>query len=156
MKKSNAMRELDRAKIKYEAREYEVDENDLSAVTLAGKIGEDITRIFKTLALFNEKKELIIACIPGSDEIDLRKLAKVSNSKKVEMLNMKDLLEHTGYIRGGCSPVGIKKRHKTFIHSSALNKEKILISAGVRGIQMDLSPQDLIKYLHMEVAEIIV
>ncbi|MGL5949801.1 MAG: Cys-tRNA(Pro) deacylase [Cetobacterium sp.] len=155
MKKTNAMRELEKAKISYSSLSYEFDENDLSAITLAAKTGQDITRIFKTLALFNEKKELVIACIPGSDEIDLKKLAKAAGSKKVEMLNMKDLMEYTGYVRGGCSPIGIKKRHRAFIHESVLKKESILISAGVRGMQIEISPADLIKYLKIEVRDLI-
>lgn len=109
MKKTNAMRELDKNKIKYDFVEYEVDENDLSAISVSIKTGQDITKIFKTLILLNEKREMLVACIPGSDNIDLKKLAKLSGDKKVEMLEMKELFNMTGYIRGGCSPVGIKK-----------------------------------------------
>lgn len=156
MKKTNAMRELDKNKIKYDFVEYEVDENDLSAISVSIKTGQDITKIFKTLILLNEKREMLVACIPGSDNIDLKKLAKLSGDKKVEMLEMKELFNMTGYIRGGCSPVGIKKRHKTFMHQSALNKDTIFISGGMRGIQIIISPNDLIKYLNMTVGDIIV
>ena len=156
MKKTNAMRELDKKKIKYDYREYEVDESDLSAIAVSLKTGEDITRIFKTLVLLTEKKEMIVACIPGADTIDLKKLAKVAGVKKVEMLELKELFNMTGYIRGGCSPIGIKKRHQSFIHQSALNKEYIMISAGVRGLQIIIEPRALIEYLNMVVGDIIV
>ncbi len=156
MKKTNAMRELDKNKIKYEFVEYEVDENDLSAISVSIKTGQDITKIFKTLILLNEKREMLVACIPGSDNIDLKKLAKLSGDKKVEMLEMRELFNMTGYIRGGCSPIGIKKRHKTFIHQSALNKDTIFISGGMRGIQIIISPNELIEYLNMAIGDIIV
>ncbi|WP_294705946.1 Cys-tRNA(Pro) deacylase [uncultured Fusobacterium sp.] len=156
MKKTNAMRELDKQKIKYDFKEYEVDENDLSAIAVSIKTGEDITKIFKTLVLLTEKKEMLVACIPGADSVDLKKLAKVAGAKKVEMLELKELFNMTGYIRGGCSPIGIKKRHQTFIHESALNKDYIMISAGVRGMQIIIDPKELIKYLNMTVGDIIV
>ena len=156
MKKTNAMRELDKNKIAYEIKEYEVDENDLGAIAVSMKTGQDITKIFKTLVLLTDKNDMIVACIPGADNIDLKKLAKVAGAKKVEMLEMKKLLPMTGYIRGGCSPIGIKKRHRTFIHESALTKDKIMISGGMRGLQVIISPEDLIKYVDMEVADIIV
>lgn len=156
MKKTNAMRELDKQKIKYDFKEYEVDENDLSAIAVSIKTGEDITKIFKTLVLLTEKKEMLVACIPGADSVDLKKLAKVAGAKKVEMLELKELFNMTGYIRGGCSPIGIKKRHQTFIHESALNKDYIMISAGVRGMQIIIDPKELIKYLNMTVEDIIV
>lgn len=156
MKKTNAMRELEKQKIKYDFKEYEVDENDLSAIAVSIKTGEDITKIFKTLVLLTEKKEMLVACIPGADSVDLKKLAKVAGAKKVEMLELKELFNMTGYIRGGCSPIGIKKRHQTFIHESALNKDYIMISAGVRGMQIIIDPKELIKYLNMTVGDIIV
>lgn len=156
MKKTNAVRELDKAKIKYFLHEYEVDENHLDAISVAIKTNQDITKVFKTLVLLNEKNEILVACIPGADNIDLKKLAKVSENKKVEMLELKKLFDMTGYIRGGCSPIGIKKRHKTFIHKSALNFETILISAGQRGIQIEINPNDLISYLDIKVDDIIV
>lgn len=156
MKKTNAMRELDKAKINYEAIEYEVDLNDLSAINVAIKTGADITTLFKTLALFNEKKELIIACIPGADELNLKKLATLANCKKVEMVELKLLQSVTGYIRGGCSPIGIKKKHSAFIHESALEKEKIYISGGQRGVQIKISPSDLIEFLNMKSGNIVI
>lgn len=156
MKKTNAMRELDKSKIAYNYREYEVDENDLSAIAVSLKTGQDITKIFKTLVLLTEKKEMIVACIAGADNIDLKKLAKLAEVKKVEMLELKELFNMTGYIRGGCSPIGIKKRHKSFIDSSVLTKDIIMISAGIRGLQILINPQDLIKHLNMTVGDIIV
>ncbi|WP_349764357.1 Cys-tRNA(Pro) deacylase [Fusobacterium sp. SYSU M8D902] len=156
MKKTNAMRELDKSKITYNYREYEVDENDLSAIAVSLKTGQDITKIFKTLVLLTEKKEMIVACIAGADNIDLKKLAKLAEVKKVEMLELKELFNMTGYIRGGCSPIGIKKRHRSFIDSSVLTKDIIMISAGIRGLQILINPQDLIKHLNMTVGDIIV
>lgn len=150
------MRELEKAKISFQHHEYEVDENHLGAIDVALKMGQDISSVFKTLVLVNEKKEMIVACIPGSDNIDLKKLAKLSQSKKVEMIEMKQLLPMTGYIRGGCSPIGIQKKHRTFMHQSALEKEKIIVSAGLRGMQLELRPQDLISYLKIEVGDIVV
>ncbi len=155
MKKTNAIRELEIQKIKHKVYQYEVDEKHLDAISVAVKTNEDITRIFKTLVLVNEKKEMIVACISGIDKIDLKKLAKLSESKKVEMILMKDLLSMTGYIRGGCSPVGIKKKHKSFIDKSALKNEKILISGGQRGIQIEIVPKFLIEYLGMTVGDIV-
>lgn len=156
MKKTNAMRELDRNKISYEGIEYDVDENYLGAISVASKTGADITKVFKTLVTINEKNELIIACIPGSDEIDLKKLANLSKSKKIEMLEMKKLQEKTGYVRGGCSPIGIKKKHLSFIHNSSITKDYIYISGGQKGLQIKLNPRDLIKYLNMEVDDLII
>lgn len=156
MKKTNVMRELDRAKIPYEAFEYTVDLDDLSAINVASKTGTDITSLFKTLALFNEKKELIIACIPGADELDLKKLAILANSKRVEMVELKLLQSVTGYVRGGCSPIGIKKKHISFIHNSVLEKDKIYISGGQRGTQIKISPTILINFLNMKIGNIII
>ena len=150
MKKTNAIRELEINKIEHIVREYEVDEEHLDAVSVALKTNEDITRVFKTLVLLNEKREMVVACIPG-----MEKLAKLSGHKKLEMLPMKDLFSMTGYIRGGCSPIGIKKRHSIFIHKSALDNKKILISGGLRGLQIDIEPQKLIDYLKMVVGDII-
>ncbi|MGL4533895.1 MAG: Cys-tRNA(Pro) deacylase [Fusobacteriaceae bacterium] len=154
MKKNNVVRELEKAKLAFKTFNYEVDEQDLSAITLSLKTNIFIGQIFKTLILFTEKKELIVACIQGDGELDLKKLAKVVRCKKIEMLGVKDLFENTGYIRGGCSPIGIKKRHKTFIDTTALNFEKIYLSAGVRGMQIELNPKDLIKYLGIEVCDL--
>ena len=155
MKKTNAIRELETHKIEHIVREYEVDEEHLDAVSVALKTNEDITRIFKTLVLLNEKREMVVACIPGMEKLDLKKLAKLSGHKKLEMLAMKDLFLMTGYVRGGCSPIGIKKRHSIFIHETALDNKTILISGGLRGLQIEIEPQKLIDYLKMVVGDII-
>lgn len=154
IKKTNAMRELDKARLNYAVLSYEVDENNLGAEYVAEKMGQDIRQVFKTLALLSDKKEFIIACIPGNLEIDMKKLAKVAGCKRVEMLELKYLLEYTGYIRGGCSPLGIKKRHMSFIHQTALEYEEIIVSAGQRGLQIKLKPQDLVGYLKMQVGDL--
>ncbi|MGL6132106.1 MAG: Cys-tRNA(Pro) deacylase [Fusobacteriaceae bacterium] len=151
MKKNNVVRELEKEKIDFKTLNYEFDENDLSAISLSCKTGIFIGQIFKTLILFTDKKELIVACIQGDGELDLKNLAKLSGCKKVEMVGVKELFENTGYIRGGCSPIGIKKRHRTFIDKSAENFENIYVSAGVRGTQIEINPHTLIKYLGMEV-----
>ena len=156
MKKTNAVRELDQHKISYITKEYEVDENDLSAIHVALTTNTDIEKIFKTLSLLNEKNELVIACVPGDDNIDLKKLAKLAGCKKVEMLPLKELTKWTGYVRGGCSPLGIRKKHETFIHESALKFDSILISGGMRGLQIEINPKDLIGYLKIKVGDIIV
>ena len=155
MKKTNAIRELEIHKIENLTKEYEVDENNLDAVSIALKVGEDITRVFKTLVLLNDKKEMVVACIPGMEKLDLKKLAKLSGNKKLEMLPMKDLLAYTGYVRGGCSPIGIKKKHTAFIHESALENKTIFVSGGMRGIQIEIEPQKLIDYLKLTVGDII-
>lgn len=155
MKKTNAIRELEIHKIEHSTKEYEVDENNLDAVSVALKVGEDITRVFKTLVLLNDKKEMVVTCIPGMEKLDLKKLAKLSGNKKLEMLPMKDLLAYTGYVRGGCSPIGIKKKHTAFIHESALENKTIFVSGGMRGIQIEIEPQKLIDYLKLMVGDII-
>ena len=146
IQKTNAARLLDRAKIQYELIAYEVDENDLSAGHLAATIGEDINQVFKTLVLFGEKTKHFVCVVPGNSEVDLKKAAKVSGNKKVDLIAMKDLLATTGYIRGGCSPIGMKKPFPTFIHESCMIFTHIYISAGQRGLQLKISPQALITY----------
>ena len=155
MKKTNAIRELEINKIEHIVREYEVDEEHLDAVSVALKTNEDVTRVFKTLVLLNEKREMVVACIPGMEKLDLKKLAKLSGHKKLEMLPMKDLFSMTGYVRGGCAPIGIKKRHSIFIHETALDNKTILVSGGLRGLQIEIEPQKLINYLRMVVGNII-
>lgn len=156
IKKTNAMRELDKAKINYDIIEYEVNENELGAINVASKTGTDITKVFKTLAITNDKGELFIACVPGSDEVDLKKVASIVKSKKVEMLELSKLKDKTGYIRGGCSPIGIKKRHQSLIHESCLDKDFIFVSGGQRGLQIKINPKDLIKFLKMITTNLIV
>lgn len=155
IQKTNAARLLDRAKIQYELIAYEVDENDLSAGHLAATIGEDINQVFKTLVLFGEKTKHFVCVVPGNSEVDLKKAAKVSGNKKVDLIAMKDLLATTGYIRGGCSPIGMKKPFPTFIHESCMMFTHIYISAGQRGLQLKISPQALITYVEAIVCDLI-
>jgi Cys-tRNA(Pro)/Cys-tRNA(Cys) deacylase len=154
VKKTNAMRLLDAKKFKYETMEYPVDESDLSAVSVAAKTGQDIRRIFKTLVLTGDKTGHIVACIPGERELDLKTMAKVSKNKKVDMIPMKDLQNITGYIRGGCSPLGMKKSYPTYIDESALNFPTILISGGKRGIQIEIEPENLREVLKADFTSI--
>jgi len=143
MKKTNAARILDRLKINYELIEYRVDEADLSAIHLAETAGIPISKVYKTLVLEGDKTGYFVCVIPGGKEIDLKKAALVSSNKKVAMLKMKELEPLTGYIRGGCSPLGMKKPFPVFIDESANDYPLIYISAGIRGMQMRLSPTDL-------------
>ena len=146
IEKTNAARLIDKAGIVYDLIPYEFDENDLAAKPVADSLGQDISKVFKTLVLHGDKTGYIVCVIPGNMEVDLKALAKVSGNKKVEMIPMKNLLQVTGYIRGGCSPIGMKKRFPTYFHSTALEYEIIYVSAGVRGLQIEISPTDLIKF----------
>ena len=154
--KTNAARLLDKAKIKYELVPYEVDENDLAAPHIATQLGEDIRQVFKTLVLKGDKTGYFVCVVPGDAEVDLKKAAKVSGNKKVDLIPMKELLPTTGYIRGGCSPVGMKKVFPTYFHSTCMDFDYIYVSAGVRGLQLKIAPADLVKYVRASVAEIIV
>ena len=145
MKKTNAARLLDSKGISYELAEYEVNESDLSAVSLAVKIGQDVSQIFKTLVLRGDKTGVFVAVISGNAEVDLKKAAKVSGNKNCAMVHQKELLGLTGYIRGGCSPLGMKKPYPVYIHESCLLFDQIYISAGQRGLQIKLNPEDLIR-----------
>jgi len=144
MKKTNAARILDRLKINYELIEYEVDESDLSAVHLAATAGVPIENVFKTLVLEGDKTGHFVCVVPGGDEIDLKKAAMASSNKKVAMIPMKQLEPLTGYIRGGCSPLGMKKNFPVYIDASAFDQPIIYISAGIRGMQIKLTPSDLV------------
>lgn len=143
--KTNVARLLDKAGIHYELIPYEVDENDLSAVHVAAELHEDIDRVFKTIVLEGDKTGFFVCVLPGEHEINLKLAAKVSGNKKCETLPLKMLLPTTGYIRGGCSPIGMKKHFPTFIHETAKDYDYIYISAGVRGLQIKINPQDLVK-----------
>lgn len=153
--KTNAARLLDKAKIAYDLVLYTVDENNLAATHVAEELGEDIATVFKTLVLRGDRTGLFVCVIPGDKEVDLKAAAKVSGNKKCEMIPMKELLPTTGYIRGGCSPIGMKKPLPTFFHSTATEHECIYISAGVRGLQIAIDPTDLITYVGATVADII-
>lgn len=153
--KTNVARLLDKAKVSYQLVPYEVDENDLSATHVAAQLGEDVSQVFKTLILHGDKTGYFVCIIPGADEADLKKAAKVSGNKSCEMIPVKELLPLTGYIRGGCSPIGMKKHFPTYIHLTARQFDKIYVSAGQRGLQIQLSPADLIREARAEVADII-
>lgn len=155
IQKTNAARLLDRAKIPYELIPYEVDENDLAAQHVADSLGEDINRVFKTLVLHGEKTGYFVCVIPGNCEVDLKKAAAVAGAKKADLIPMKELLPLTGYIRGGCSPVGMKKPFPTFFHSTATNFDTIFVSAGVRGLQLKIEPRALIDYVGATTADIV-
>lgn len=153
--KTNAARLLDKAKIAYDLVPYTVDEDNLAATHVAEELGEDIATVFKTLVLRGDRTGLFVCVIPGDKEVDLKAAAKVSGNKKCEMIPMKELLPSTGYIRGGCSPIGMKKPLPTYFHSTATDHERIYISAGVRGLQIAIAPSDLIAYVGATLADII-
>ena len=152
--KTNAARLLDKDKIAYELVPYEVDENDLSCVHVAASLGENIEQVFKTLVLHGDKSGYFVCIIPGEHEVDLKMAAKVSGNKKCDLIPMKELLPLTGYIRGGCSPIGMKKHFPTYIHKTCLDFPFIYVSAGIRGLQIKLAPQDLIREARAEVVSL--
>jgi len=156
IEKTNAARLLDRAKIRYELIAYEVDETDLSAVHVAEQLNEPVEAVFKTLVLKGDKTGFFVCVIPGAEELDLKKVAKISGNKSCEMIPMKDLISITGYIRGACSPLGMKKRLPTFIHDSYRDFENIYVSAGKRGLQLHMAPQELITEIKAIVGSLIV
>ncbi len=149
--KTNAARLLDKAKISYELIPYEVDENDLSAVHVAASLGENIDQVFKTLVLHGDKTGYFVCVIPGDKEVNLKLAAKVSGNKSCDMILMKELLSVTGYIRGACSPVGMKKHFPTYIHETCLEFPYIYVSAGQRGLQIKIDPKELINEVRAEV-----
>lgn len=152
--KTNAARILDRLKVAYELIPYQVDESDLGAIHIAEQLHEDIRQVFKTLILRGNKSGIFVCVIPGADEVDLKKAARVSGNKSCEMVHMKELLPLTGYIRGGCSPVGLKRPYPIFIHATCLDHPYIYISAGQRGLQFKLAPADLVQAVSAQVADL--
>lgn len=153
--KTNAARLLDKAKMVYELVPYQVDEDNLAATHVAEQLGEDIDRVFKTLVLRGDKNGFFVCVVPGDAEVNLKLAAKVSGNKSAELIHVKELLPVTGYIRGGCSPIGMKKNYPTFIHLTCMDFEYIYISAGVRGLQLKIAPGDLVKYVRATVTELI-
>ena len=151
--KTNVMRLLDAAGIAYVGREYDPETVDVRSVALA--LGEDPETVFKTLIAENQKKERFAFCVPVTGELDLKKAAKAVGEKSVEMIRVSEINAVTGYIRGGCSPVGMKKKYKTVFHSSALEREKIAVSAGKIGHQILVSPRDLISFTDASVSDIV-
>lgn len=153
--KTNASRLLEKAKIDFRLVPYEVDQNHLEASHVAEELGEDIRCVFKTIVLKGERNGHFVCVVPGDTEIDLKKAAAAFADKKVDLIPMKELLPLTGYIRGGCSPVGMKKPFPTFFHTTALDFERIYVSAGRRGLQLEIAPQALIDYVGASVADLV-
>ncbi|MFT3983492.1 MAG: Cys-tRNA(Pro) deacylase [Lachnospiraceae bacterium] len=156
MNKTNVMRLLETAGIPFETREYEADESDLSGVHVASQLGQPVEQVFKTLVLKGEKTGCFVCCIPVAEELDLRKAAKAAGDKKAEMLPMKELLPVTGYVRGGCSPIGMKKKFRTFLDETAVLFDNIAVSAGVRGAQIVINGESLADYVQAELVDLTV
>ena len=155
LEKTNAARLLDAAGIAYELVPYEVDENDLAAAHIAQQLGEPLEQVFKTLVLKGDRSSYFVCVLPGCEELDLKKAAKVSGNKSCDLIPMKELLPVTGYIRGGCSPVGMKKAFPTYIEESAQLYDYIYVSAGVRGLQFKIAPDALTGYVGAVYADLI-
>lgn len=153
--KTNVARLLDAAHIDYRLVPYEVDESDLSAVHVAAQLGEDVDRVFKTLVLTGDKQKYFVCVIPGAMEVNLKKAAKVSGNKSCDLIPMKELLPLTGYIRGACSPIGMKKPFPTYIDETCQLFESIFVSAGQRGLQLHIRTSDLIQYANLTLADLI-
>lgn len=156
MQKTNALRLVEQAGIPYETLSYVVDENDLTALHVAGQLGQDPAQVFKTLVLRGDRNGLFVCLIPGNAEVDLKKVARISGNKSVAMLPMKELLSVTGYIRGGCSPIGMKKRFPTFIHEACRMFDRICVSAGRRGLQLKIAPHHLIALTEATLGDLVV
>ena len=154
MTKTNAMRMLDAAKIPYRVLEYEVDESDLSGIHIAETLGFPPEKMFKTLVAKGDRTGALVFCVPVAAEIDLRRAASITGNKKIEMIHVKDLLALTGYIRGGVSPIGMKKKFRTFIDEQIILHEKVCISGGQRGVQIKIAPDDLIKATEATVCDL--
>lgn len=152
--KTNAARLLDKARISYELIPYTVDEDNLAVEHVAHELGENIEQVFKTLVLRGDRTGIFVCVVPGHTEVNLKWAAKISGNKNAEMIAMKELLPTTGYIRGGCSPIGMKKPFPTFVHTTCETFDYIYVSAGVRGLQIKISPRDLVAYTHAVVGEI--
>lgn len=155
MNKTNAVRLLDSQKIKYKTFAYKVDESDLSGISVSRKIGANEDRVLKTLVTRNDKNEILVFCVPVSQELNLKKAASVTGSKKIEMIKLNELLPLTGYIRGGCSPIGMKKNYPVIIEETAQIMEKVYISAGIRGMQIEIAPDDLALVTKADFADVI-
>ena len=154
MKKTNAARLLDRSAISYEVLEYQVDEDNLGAEHVATALGIPLVQVFKTIVLRGDKDGIFVCCIPGDSELDLKSVARLTENKKLDLVPTKEILSLTGYVRGGCSPLAMKKQYPTFLDASALDHEFIVVSAGLRGVQLKLAPQDLVKASKATVEEV--
>lgn len=156
IKKTNAMRQLDKAGISYEIMEYVPDESDLSGVHIAEQIGLPCEVVFKTLVARGDKSGIVVFCIPSHKEIDLKLASQVTNNKSIAMMPQSELLANTGYIRGGVSPIGMKKSYATYIDESALSHSRITVSSGTKGMQLYLSPDDVIKFTGANLCDVTV
>lgn len=154
--KTNVIRILDKAKLPYTCTTYDVKDGKIDGVAVAGKVGKDVKEVFKTLLVQGKSKECYVCVVPVAEELDFKKVSEVTGEKKVEMLPVTDLLKTTGYVRGGCSPIGMKKQYKTFIDCSAEQLETITISAGKIGVQVSLSPEVLKEIVNFEYARLTV
>ena len=155
MIKTNAMRMLTAAKIPFEVLEYEVDESDLSGMHIAEQVGYPPEQMVKTLVAKGDKTGPLVFCIPVAEEIDLRRAATITGNKRIEMIHVKDLLALTGYIRGGVSPIGMKKKFPTWVHESALQFERITVSSGTRGAQLLLDRAALLRFVDAKTADLV-
>ena len=155
IQKTNAMRILDKNKVSYEVITYDISDDKIDGVSVAKKTGQDVKEVYKTLVTQGTSREFFVFVIPVAEELDLKKAAKAAGEKKVEMIHVKDITKYTGYIRGGCSPVGMKKLYKTFIQEQAKELENICVSGGKKGIQVKLTPEDLIKVINGSFVDII-
>jgi Cys-tRNA(Pro)/Cys-tRNA(Cys) deacylase len=153
--KTNAVRLLETNKINYSTVTYEVDESDLSGLTVANKIGAEPEKVFKTLVTRGDKNGINVFCIPVTEELDLKKAAAASGNKKIEMIKEKELPLLTGYIKGGCSPIGMRKHYPTFIDETAQLFDEIYVSAGIRGMQVKISPQDIMNITEAVLTELV-
>lgn len=156
MQKTNAIRLLDKNKIKYSILSYDNKDGKIDGVTVAEKIGKDVKSVFKTLVTQGQSKELYVFVIPVSDELNLKKAAKVASEKNVEMIHVKDINKYTGYVRGGCSPLAMKKDYKTFIHISAEGLSNIVFSAGKIGLQIEANPLDVVSIINASFEDLII
>lgn len=153
--KTNAMRILDSKRVNYSIITYDNKDGQIDGVSVASKIGKDVDVVYKTLVAQGASKQVYVYVIPVKEELDLKKAAKVANEKKVEMINVNDINKLTGYIRGGCSPIGMKKLYKTFIHETAIDQDNIIVSAGKIGYQVELSPQYLVSIVNGKFEDLI-
>lgn len=155
MEKTNAMRLLEQAGVCFRTASYTVDESDLSGVHAAEELGVDPECVFKTLVTRGEKRGIMVFCIPVAEELDLKKCAMAAKDKRVEMIHVKELLGLTGYIRGGCSPIGMKKKYPTFVDETCILYDEIYVSAGARGHQIVIKPDDLVAYTDAQTCDLI-
>lgn len=156
VQKTNAMRILDKSKIEYEVITYDISDDKIDGISVAEKTGQNLNEVYKTLVTIGNTKELYVFVIPVAEELDLKKAAKVCGEKKIEMIHVKDINKYTGYIRGGCSPIGMKKMYKTFIQKDAESLKKICISGGKKGIQVKVVTKNLIELVNGIFADIII